>query len=61
MVAAGMPELETAADIEYLRERLLGEKSNNEAEKVFQKEIKNSLHSTTRQLDNLFHNIRHGK
>lgn len=59
MVSAGIPELRSSADIDYLRDRLMTEKTNKAAEAVFEKEIKSSLKSVTRLLDNVIHNFMH--
>ena len=58
MVPAGMPELLEEQDIEYLQMKLELGLSNVEAEERFRKEIKASLNTTSRQLDNFVHNIK---
>ena len=58
MVPAGMPELLEEQDIEYLQMKLELGLSNVEAEESFRKEIKASLNTTSRQLDNFVHNIK---
>lgn len=60
MVSAGMPELMQEADIAYLRDKLCLNISDKEAEKCFKNEIKRSLESTLRRLDNWLHNLKHG-
>jgi Phosphatidylinositol 3- and 4-kinase/Phosphoinositide 3-kinase family, accessory domain (PIK domain)/PI3-kinase family, ras-binding domain/Phosphoinositide 3-kinase C2 len=60
MVSAGMPELMAADDIRYLRDKLLLDMSDAEAEKAFRKEIKKSLDTTWRRIDNWIHNAKHG-
>ena len=58
MVPAGMPELLEEQDIEYLQMKLEVAITNDEAEESFRKEIKSSLNTTSRQLDNFVHNIK---
>jgi len=60
MVPAGMPELAEADDVSYLREKLLLDLSDRDAEQAFKKEIKRSLENTSRRIDNFFHNAKHG-
>jgi phosphatidylinositol-4,5-bisphosphate 3-kinase len=60
MVAAGMPELMKETDICYLREKLHLDKDSKQANKELHDELKKSLDSTYRRIDNYIHNIRHG-
>jgi len=60
MVAAGMPELMKETDILYLREKLHLDKDSKLANKELLDELKKSLDSTYRRIDNYIHNIRHG-
>eukprot|EP01006_Ploeotia_vitrea_P036247 TRINITY_DN66000_c6_g18_i1.p1 TRINITY_DN66000_c6_g18~~TRINITY_DN66000_c6_g18_i1.p1 ORF type:complete len:1249 (-),score=825.13 TRINITY_DN66000_c6_g18_i1:300-4046(-) len=60
MVSAGMPELMVAEDVHYLRDKLCLDKSDKDAEKAFKKEIKKSLDTTWRRIDNWIHNAKHG-
>ena len=58
MLSAGMPELNHEKDIQWLVKRLNLNLSEQEASKVFKKEIINAIYSTSRRLDNLAHNIK---
>jgi len=60
MVSAGMPELANVEDVGYLRDMLLLDTTDKEAEKRFQAEIKKSLDTTWRRIDNWIHNAVHG-
>jgi len=60
MVAAGMPELMVADDIGYLKDKLLLNLSDKDAEKAFKDEIKKSLETMWRRIDNAIHNLKHG-
>lgn len=60
-IAAGMPELSEQNDILYLRNKLALELDTQQASKQLLNELKNSLQSTTRRLDNLIHNYKHTK
>jgi phosphatidylinositol-4,5-bisphosphate 3-kinase catalytic subunit alpha/beta/delta len=59
MVPAAMPELMDRTDITYLREMLSTELTVEQANAKFNAEIKNSLNTVTRQVDNFFHTLRH--
>jgi hypothetical protein len=63
MVSAGMPELLQAGDINYLRDKFSLDENSSEASAVesLRKEIKKSLNTTFRQVDNFIHNLKHGK
>lgn len=60
MIISGMPELETYEDIEYLKNQLSMDLTDLEANNKFLDEIQNSLNSTFRRIDNLFHAIKRG-
>ena len=60
MVAAGMPELSKSDDIDYLREKLFLDIDVKGAQKELLDEVKKSLDSTYRRLDNMIHNLKHG-
>ncbi|CAM9242537.1 unnamed protein product [Ectocarpus fasciculatus] len=59
MVPAGMPELLDRSDIIYLREMLSLELSKAKADEKFIAEIKNSLSTVSRRIDNWIHNLKH--
>jgi|JI6StandDraft_1071083.scaffolds.fasta_scaffold12170_1 hypothetical protein len=59
MVAAGIPELYTYSNIDYLVEKLSLELSAQEAAAKIKQEIADTLDSeTSRRLDNLVHEIK---
>ena len=60
MVSAGMPELMEVQDVNYLQEKLNLHLSDSDAEKAFKKELKKSLDTTWRRIDNMIHNVKHG-
>jgi phosphatidylinositol-4,5-bisphosphate 3-kinase len=60
MVAAGMPELMREDDIEYMREKLALNMHPKQADKRLHAEIRKSLDTTYRRIDNMIHNLRHG-
>jgi phosphatidylinositol-4,5-bisphosphate 3-kinase len=60
MVSAGMPELMVEQDIMYMREKLHLEDEPKKADKKLKDEIKKSLSSTYRRVDNFIHNYKHG-
>jgi phosphatidylinositol-4,5-bisphosphate 3-kinase len=60
MVSAGMPELSEEGDIRYLRDMLDLNITEQEATAKFKLEIKNSLATKSRRVDNMIHNIKHG-
>ena len=60
MVPAAMPELLAREDVVYMRDMLKMELGSKEAETLFKGEIKKSLGSVTRRVDNWVHNLRHG-
>lgn len=53
-----MPELSEEKNIEYLKMRLSLDLSEQEATNKFKREIYDSLNSTSRKIDNMFHNIK---
>ncbi|KAL4497869.1 hypothetical protein ABPG72_000624 [Tetrahymena utriculariae] len=57
MLDAGIPELQSAKNIEYLKNKLALQLSEQEATNKFKKEIHFSLNSRFRKLDNLIHNL----
>jgi hypothetical protein len=59
MVPAAMPELLEKSDISYLREMLSLELTIEQADIKFTGEIKNSLNTVSRQIDNWFHTLKH--
>lgn len=60
MVSAGMPELMKESDIYYLKDKLFLDIGEKKADKELQAEIKKSLETTYRRIDNMIHNLRHG-
>ena len=58
MLSAGMPELSSSADLEYLVNQLSLDISDHEANIKFKKEIADSLNSNWRRLDNLLHTLK---
>jgi phosphatidylinositol-4,5-bisphosphate 3-kinase len=60
MVPASMPECMEADDITYLRTQLSLEMTKDQADKKFKQEIKNSLNTVSRRVDNWIHNLKHG-
>eukprot|EP00475_Leptophrys_vorax_P037150 TRINITY_DN636_c0_g1_i1.p1 TRINITY_DN636_c0_g1~~TRINITY_DN636_c0_g1_i1.p1 ORF type:complete len:1055 (+),score=263.00 TRINITY_DN636_c0_g1_i1:97-3261(+) len=59
MQCAGMPELTSEEDIDYLRERLCLEDNEEGAAKKFQKEMVHSHSDIYRRVDNAIHNAKH--
>ena len=59
MVPAAMPELLERSDISYLREMLHLELTTAQADSLFKAEIKNSLSTVSRSIDNMFHLMKH--
>lgn len=53
----GIPELQSAKSIEYLKIKLALQLSEQEATNKFKKEIYLSLNSKFRRIDNLIHNL----
>jgi phosphatidylinositol-4,5-bisphosphate 3-kinase len=61
MLPAGMPELMERNDIQYLIDMLSFELSDTKAIEQLRFELKDSIGSVTRQLDNWLHNLKHKK
>lgn len=59
MVPAAMPELLEKTDISYLREMLSLQLTVEQADAKFIVEIKHSLSTVSRRIDNWFHNLKH--
>lgn len=59
MVPAAMPELLERSDISYLREMMHLELTTAQADSLFIAEIKNSLSTVSRSIDNMFHLMKH--
>lgn len=60
MVAAGMPELMVEQDIDYMRQKLALNMAWKKADLRLHAEIRKSLDTTYRRIDNMIHNLRHG-
>jgi hypothetical protein len=60
MVPAQMPELTVEKDIDYLRTKMGLNLKDAEADKLLRGEVKKSLASRYRRIDNMIHNWRHG-
>lgn len=58
MLSAGMPELSSLNDIEYLSNQLSLNLSEQEANNKFRKEIQDCLKSSWRKIDNLLHSMK---
>lgn len=58
MLSAGMPELNKEKDIEFLVERLHFDLTEQEASKLFKKEIIKAMNNRMRRFDNVAHNIK---
>lgn len=61
MLPAGMPELASKEDINYLRDKLAPTEGDEEAVKRFQDEVKNALGDVRKRLDNTVHILVHAK
>lgn len=61
MLPAGMPELASKEDINYLRDKLAPTESDAEAAKRFADEAKKALSDTMKRLDNTVHIFVHSK
>ena len=59
MVPAGMPELASSEDINYLRDQLAFGKGIEDAKKSFEAEIHNALQDRFKQFDNMIHIAKH--
>ena len=60
MLPAAMPELLEAEDIRYSIDHLALELSPEEAAESFRREINTAHNATSRRIDNLIHNWKHG-
>ena len=58
MLSAGMPELNTEKDIEFLVTRFKFELSDQEATKNFRREIHRAINTFSRRFDNFNHNLK---
>lgn len=56
-----MPELNSPDDILYMVEKFDLGSASKQAESTLCKELDRSLRSTSRCIDNLIHNVKHGK
>lgn len=61
MVSAGMPELMEPSDITYMQEKLFLDLTPEKADKEIHKAIDQAKGDKSRQLDNMFHNLKHGQ
>ncbi len=61
MLPAGMPELASKEDINYLRDKLAPADTDENAVKTFCGEIKNALGDVRKRLDNTVHILVHSK
>ena len=60
MISCGIPELEREEDIIYLRDKLMLEKTNEEAAQAFAIEIVKSAATKTTRLNDAAHIFKHG-
>ncbi|OHT11196.1 Phosphatidylinositol 3- and 4-kinase family protein [Tritrichomonas foetus] len=60
MLGTGIPELSTPSDVQFLKEKLLLDKTDEEAAAEFSKLTKISMESTKTMLNNFFHNLKTG-
>lgn len=60
MCSAGMPELMEREDVHYLRDMMCLDYTEKQAAQRFKTEIKRSLDTTWRRIDNMIHNKVHG-
>lgn len=59
MLPTGIPELRTDSDIDYLRNALVLDKSENDATYYFEGLIVSSLNTKSTQVNFLIHNLAH--
>ena len=59
MIPASMPELLGPTDVEYLKNQLSLQDTNAQADASFREEIRGALATTSRQFDNMVHNLVH--
>ena len=60
MISCGIPELEREEDIIYLRDKLMLDKTNEEAAQIFAEEIVKSAATKTTRLNDAAHIFKHG-
>jgi len=61
MVSANMPELMKVEDVEFARLQLDLDLSEKEAADVFMKAVDSAVSTTSRRIDNFFHELKHSK
>jgi broad specificity phosphatase PhoE len=61
MLPAGMPELTSKEDINYLRDKLAPAETDEETVKKFAEQVKNALGDVRKRLDNTVHIFVHSK
>lgn len=61
MLSTGIPELKSYDDIEFLREHLLLDSTDEQASLLFVEVIHDSLSTKTTQVNNMFHLMKHNK
>lgn len=61
MLPAQMPNLTERSAINYLKDMLSLDLTEDEANEKFKKELKGCLQDWSRRIDNFFHNVKHGK
>lgn len=59
MIASGLPELQTEADLTWLREKLMLNASDEEASEHFRKQIKASLNTKATLFNDAVHLLKH--
>ena len=59
MIACGLPELQSQAELEWMRKALRLELSEDEAEKHFSEMIYACLNTRTTQINDMFHMLKH--
>ena len=59
MISAGIPELSTHEDINYLVDQLALHLTEIEANNLFKKQINQALNNTFRKFDALIHDAKH--
>jgi hypothetical protein len=61
MLAAGLPELSSFEHVSYMIDKFNLDSCEKKAESTLCKELERSLRSTSRCIDNLIHNVKHGR
>jgi phosphatidylinositol-4,5-bisphosphate 3-kinase len=61
MLPAQMPNLTERSAINYLKDMLSLDLTEDEANEKFKTELKGCLKDWSRRIDNFFHNVKHGK